>query len=94
MTLYLTDNTSAAEIADAAESGFILGVKYYPAGGDPFRLGVTDLAKARNAIAAMEQCALPLLLHGEVTDADVDIFDREKAFVDRLLPQLILITRR
>lgn len=90
MTLYLTDNTSAAEIARAAESGFILGVKYYPAGATTHSdSGVTDLAKARNAIAAMEQCALPLLLHGEVTDADVDIFDREKAFVDRLLPQLI-----
>jgi dihydroorotase len=89
MTLYLTDVTTADEIARARASGFIIGVKYYPAGATTNSdAGVTDLARAYPALAAMEKLGLPLLLHGEVTDADVDIFDREQVFVDRQLTRI------
>jgi len=90
MTLYLTDNTSAEEIARARASGFVIGVKYYPAGATTNSdAGVTDPARAHTAIAAMEKCGLPLLVHGEVTDPDVDIFDRERIFIDRELARLV-----
>jgi len=88
MTLYLTDNTGAHEIAKARASGIVHGVKLYPAGATTNSdSGVTDLAKCREALAAMEKHGLPLLVHAEVTDADVDVFDREKVFIDRhMLP--------
>jgi dihydroorotase len=88
MTLYLTDNTGAHEIAKAKVSGIVHGVKLYPAGATTNSdSGVTDLAKCREALAAMEKHGLPLLVHAEVTDADVDVFDREKVFIDRhMLP--------
>jgi dihydroorotase len=90
MTLYLTDDTSVEEIARARESGFVIGVKYYPAGATTNSAsGVTDLKRVTAAIAAMEKHGLPLLVHGEVTDADVDIFDRERAFIDRHLTRLV-----
>ncbi len=90
MTLYLTDNTQAAEIAVAKKSGFVHAVKYYPAGATTNSdSGVTDLHKAYPAIAAMEEHGVPLLLHGEVTDADVDIFDRESVFIERYLTRLL-----
>lgn len=90
MTLYLTDNTPAAEIAAARSSGFVHGVKYYPAGATTNSdNGVTDLDRVRPVLAAMEQHDLPLLIHGEVTHQDVDVFDREKAFVDRVLAPLV-----
>lgn len=90
MTLYLTDNTAPGEIVRARQSGFIHAVKYYPAGATTNSdSGVTDLAKAYPAIAAMEEAGLPLLLHGEVTDPDVDVFDREAVFIDRHLTQLL-----
>ena len=90
MTLYLTDNTPPAEIARARQSGFIHAVKYYPAGATTNSdSGVTDLHKAYPAIAAMEEHGVPLLLHGEVTDSDIDIFDREAVFIDRYLSKLI-----
>lgn len=92
MTLYLTDNTSAAEITQAKVSGAIHGVKYYPAGATTHSdAGVTDIAKCYATLAAMEQADMPLLVHGEVTDASVDVFDREKVFIDRVL---IPITQR
>ena len=91
MTLYLTDNTSAEEIAFAKASGIVHGVKLYPAGATTNSdSGVTDLAKCRAALAAMEQHGVPLLVHAEVTDADVDVFDREKIFIDR---HMIPLTR-
>jgi dihydroorotase len=84
MTLYLTDNTSPAEIAAAKSSGIVFGVKLYPAGATTNSdSGVTDLSKCCATLAAMEKHNLPLLVHAEVTDADVDVFDREKVFIDR-----------
>lgn len=91
MTLYLTDNTSAEDIVAAKASGIVHGVKLYPAGATTNSdSGVTDLAKCRVALAAMEQHGMPLLVHAEVTDADVDVFDREKVFIDR---HMIPLTR-
>lgn len=89
MTLYLTDNTPADEIRRAKESGLIHGVKLYPAGATTNSdAGVTDLAKCRKALEAMQDVGMPLLVHGEVTDPDVDIFDREAVFIDRVLQPL------
>ena len=89
MTLYLTDNTPSSEIAAAMECGFVHGVKYYPAGATTNSdSGVTDWKKARAALAAMERLGMPLLLHGEVTDGDVDVFDRERVFLERQLVPL------
>ncbi|MHB1331684.1 MAG: dihydroorotase [Sulfuriferula sp.] len=86
MTLYLTNNTDPGEIARAKASGFVHAVKYYPAGATTNSdMGVTDLANCDMVFAAMEQHGVPLLLHGEVTDAAVDIFDREAVFIERHL---------
>jgi dihydroorotase len=86
MTLYLTDNTSPAEIIAAKASQFVQAVKYYPAGATTNSdLGVTDIRKCDRVFEAMQQVDLPLLLHGEVTDHNVDVFDREKVFIDRHL---------
>jgi dihydroorotase len=83
MTLYLTDNTTAAEIKKAKASGFIHGVKLYPAGATTNSdSGVSDLLKCNAALEAMQDKGLPLLVHAEVTDSDVDVFDREKVFID------------
>ncbi|MDO8706683.1 MAG: dihydroorotase [Sulfuricaulis sp.] len=89
MTLYLTDRTLPAEIEKAKASGFVHAMKYYPAGATTnSENGVTDLKRVYPAIAAMEQHDLPLLLHGEVTDAAVDVFDREQVFIERHLAPL------
>jgi dihydroorotase len=86
MTLYLTDNTTGKEIRRAKASGFVHAVKYYPAGATTNSdAGVSELIKCEDALAAMEECGMPLLVHGEVTFANVDIFDREKLFIDRVL---------
>ena len=90
MTLYLTDNTRADEIQRAIASGFVHAVKYYPAGATTNSdAGVTDLLRCEAVFAAMEETGLPLLLHGEVTDSAVDIFDREAVFIDRVLLPLL-----
>ncbi|OJY55067.1 dihydroorotase [Thiobacillus sp. 0-1251] len=90
MTLYLTDNTQPDEIRRARASGFVHAVKYYPAGATTNSdSGVTELAKAYQAIAAMEEAGMPLLLHGEVVDAEVDVFDREAVFIERHLVRLM-----
>ena len=90
MTLYLTDNTSAEEIATAKASGFVHGVKLYPAGATTNSdSGVSSLAKCTAALAAMEKLGVPLLVHAEVTDAEVDVFDREKVFIDRHMIPLV-----
>jgi dihydroorotase len=92
MTLYLTDNTSAQEIARAKKSGFVCGVKYYPAGATTnSEAGVTRIERAHPALAAMEEQELPLLVHGEVAAPGVDVFDRERVFLDTVLAG---ITRR
>ncbi|MDR0735623.1 MAG: dihydroorotase [Zoogloeaceae bacterium] len=90
MTLYLTDHTPPEEIEKAADSGFIQGVKLYPAGATTnSAAGLTRIENANAVFAAMESAGLPLLLHGEVTSPEVDVFDREKVFVDTLLAPLI-----
>jgi dihydroorotase len=86
MTLYLTDATPADEIRRARASGIVHAVKLYPAGATTNSdSGVTDLAHCAAALAAIEETGLVLAVHGEVTRADVDIFDRERAFIDDVL---------
>jgi dihydroorotase len=91
MTLYLTDNTRPQEIARAKETGAVHAVKYYPAGATTNSdSGVTDLARCERVLAAMAEHRMPLLVHGEVTDPAVDIFDRERVFIERVLEPLIV----
>ncbi len=90
MTLYLTDNTSAAEITRAKASGFVHGVKLYPAGATTNSdSGVSSLDACGEALEAMQESGMPLLVHAEVTDADVDVFDRERVFIDRHMQPLL-----
>lgn len=90
MTLYLTDNTKAEEIRRAQESGIVLAVKLYPAGATTNSdAGVTDLRKAHAALEEMQKLGMPLLVHGEVTDPAVDVFDREAVFIERVLQPLL-----
>ncbi len=90
MTLYLTEATSTQEIARAKASGTVHAVKYYPAGATTnSENGVQDLANVYPVLAAMEEHDLPLLIHGEVTDARTDVFDRELAFIDRHMRVLL-----
>ncbi len=90
MTLYLTDNTPGDEIRRAADSGFVKAVKLYPAGATTNSdAGVTDLARCDAALAEMEKAGMPLLVHGEVTDPAVDIFDRENVFIETVLKPLL-----
>jgi dihydroorotase len=89
MTVYLTDNTPADEIRRAKSSGIVHGVKLYPAGATTNSdSGVTDVRKPRAALEAMQEVGLPLLVHGEVTHARVDVFDREAVFIDEVLHPL------
>ena len=89
MTLYLTDNTSAAEIQKAKKSDDVFAVKLYPAGATTNSdQGVTEIRHVYPVLEAMIDSGMPLLVHGEVTDADIDIFDREKSFIDRHLQPL------
>lgn len=89
MTLYLTDNSSPDEIERAKASGIVHAVKLYPAGATTNSdAGVTAIERVHPVLERMEKIGLPLLLHGEVTHADVDIFDRERVFVDRVLAPL------
>ena len=86
MTLYLTNNTSADEIIAAAKSCFIKGVKLYPAGATTNSdAGVTDIRNCDAALEAMQKVGLPLLIHGEVTAPDIDVFDRESVFIEQTL---------
>ncbi|MFJ5447041.1 dihydroorotase [Methylobacillus methanolivorans] len=90
MTLYLTDNTSAEDIALAKESGIVHGVKLYPAGATTNSdSGVTNLGHCVQALEAMEKHGIPLLVHAEVTDADIDVFDRERVFIERNMIPLL-----
>jgi dihydroorotase len=90
MTLYLTDNTPADEIQRAVESGIVSAVKLYPAGATTNSdAGVTDLKLCYPTLEKMQQLGLPLLVHGEVTQPHIDIFDREKQFIDQRLEPLI-----
>jgi dihydroorotase len=90
MTLYLTDNTAPEEIVSARDSGFVYAVKYYPAGATTNSdSGVTDIRRVDAALEVMQEVGMPLLLHGEVTDASVDVFDREAVFIERILSPLL-----
>jgi len=89
MTLYLTDNTSPDEIIAARKSCFIKAVKLYPSGATTNSdAGVTDIRLCDAALEEMQKARLPLLIHGEVTDPEVDVFDREKVFIDKTLQPL------
>jgi len=86
MTLYLTEDTDPADVAAAYASGLIKAVKLYPAGATTNSAsGVSDFNKVRPVLEKMAEIGLPLCLHGEVTDAEIDIFDREAVFIDRVL---------
>ncbi len=90
MTLYLTDKTTADEIKKAKASGIVHAVKLYPAGATTNSdAGVTDIRKTYPALEAMQACGMPLLVHGEVTSPDIDIFDREAVFIERVLQPLL-----
>lgn len=92
MTLYLTDNTPADEVRRAADSGFVKAVKLYPAGATTNSdAGVTDLARCAAVLDEMEKCGMPLLVHGEVTDPAIDLFDREKIFIDTVMQPLLAL---
>jgi dihydroorotase len=86
MTLYLTDNTPPEEIDRAVDSGVVKGVKLYPAGATTNSdAGVTDIRKTYKTLERMQQRGLPFLVHGEVTDAHVDLFDREARFIEQVM---------
>jgi dihydroorotase len=90
MTLYLTDDTPPEEIAAARRSGFVHGVKLYPAGATTHSdAGVTRISRCFHALEKMEEQGLPLLVHGEVTDPEVDVFDREAVFLEEVLGPLL-----
>jgi dihydroorotase len=90
MTLYLTDKTTAKTIEDARQSGIIHALKLYPAGATTNSdKGVTDIKNIYAALGAMQETGLPLLVHGEVTDPDIDVFDREQVFINTVLEPLI-----
>jgi dihydroorotase len=92
MTLYLTDHTTADCVREAAQSGIVHGVKLYPAGATTHSdAGVTDIGNVGAALEALQEHGMPLLVHAEITDATVDVFDRERVFIDRVLEPL---TRR
>ena len=90
MTLYLTDNTQVEEIRTAKQSGVVHAVKLYPAGATTNSdAGVTDMRKTYPALEEMQRYGIPLLVHGEVTDSHIDIFDREAVFIERVLQPLL-----
>ena len=90
MTLYLTERTSPQDIAEARASGFVHAVKWYPAGATTNSdAGVSDIERCAATLQAMQDHDLPLLVHGEVTGADVDVFDREAVFIETLLKPLL-----
>jgi dihydroorotase len=90
MTLYLTDSTPPDEIDRAKSSGIVAGVKLYPAGATTHSAaGVTQMAKVLPVLKRMAEVGIPLLVHGEVTDPTVDVFDRERVFLERELAPLL-----
>lgn len=89
MTLYLTEDTDPAQIREGAKTGELTAVKLYPAGATTNSdSGVRDMARVDKVLDAMQELDVPLLIHGEVTDPDIDIFDREAVFIDRVLDPL------
>jgi len=91
MVLYLTDNTTAEDIIEAKESGLIYAAKLYPAGATTnSSSGVTDVNKLGKVFSAMQSSGMPLLIHGEVTKNEIDIFDREQVFLETILKPLTI----
>ena len=89
MTCYLTDDTDAQALAEGHEAGAWVAAKLYPANATTNSArGVTDLGNIRFALERMERIGMPLLIHGEVTDPEIDMFDREKVFIDRVFARL------
>ncbi|HYW93407.1 MAG TPA: dihydroorotase [Gammaproteobacteria bacterium] len=89
MTLYLTDNTDPGQVRRARDSGIVQAVKLYPAGATTNSdSGVTDLSRVDRVLETMSRLGMPLLVHGEVTGAGVDVFDRERVFIDNVLAPL------
>ena len=90
MTLYLTDNTTKEDINDASKAKHVYAVKLYPAGATTNSdSGVTSLEKAHSALEQMQKEGIPLLVHGQVTHSDIDVFDREAVFIETILEPLI-----
>ncbi|HYW17588.1 MAG TPA: dihydroorotase [Allosphingosinicella sp.] len=90
MTCYLTDDSDPAELTRGFERGVWAAAKLYPANATTNSAhGVTDIRNVQAVLEAMERAGMPLLIHGEVTDPDVDVFDREKAFIDRIFSKLL-----
>ena len=90
MTLYLTDDTPPEEIARAKLSGRVQGVKLYPAGATTHSdSGVTRISRCFHTLEKMQELGMPLLIHGEATDHEIDVFDREKAFIESTLGSLV-----
>lgn len=90
MVLYLTDNTTADDIKSAVDSGVVSAVKLYPAGATTNSAdGVTNIEGRYEIFEAMQTLGLPLLVHGEVTHGEIDIFDREKRFLDDVLSKIV-----
>jgi dihydroorotase len=90
MTLYLTDETTAEEVSRARDCEHVYGIKLYPAGATTnSAFGVTDMQRVSSALAAMENAGVPLLVHGEVSDPQIDVFDRERVFIERVLAGLV-----
>jgi len=90
MTLYLTDDTPPEEIARAKLSGRIVAVKLYPAGATTHSdEGVTRISRCFHTLERMQELGMPLLVHGEVTDPEIDVFDRERAFIDQVLGPMV-----
>jgi len=90
MVLYLTDNTRVEDILAAKESGIVYAAKLYPAGATTnSSSGVTNVDNLKEVFASMQSVGMPLLIHGEVTHSDIDIFDREKVFIDTILKTLV-----
>ena len=89
MTLYMTDHLSREEVIRAKQSGIVKGIKLYPAGATTNSdAGVTDIRKLYPVLETMQSESMPLLIHAEVTDSNVDVFDRERVFIDRYLVEL------
>lgn len=90
MTLYLTEETTPDEVRRASASGAVYAIKYYPAGATTHSdSGVTDLRRCFKSLEAMAETGLPLLVHGEVTDIQIDVFDRESTFIEHTLRPLV-----
>ncbi len=91
MTLYLTDHTAPEEIVRASRSGIVYGVGevFFVGATTNSAFGVSDFARCEAVFAAMEEAGLPLLVHGEVTDPEIDVFDRERVFIERHLVRIV-----